>query len=159
MILLAVSRKSLSGDHSMKTIYRLVAFLLLLAPAVLAQEHYTEGPVWRVSLVRVKPTQMDAYLTSLQQSSKPLLEQEKRDGTIMDYKLFLKETKHSPEDWDVCLAIEYKNHAAMDGLAAKGEIARDKILGGKQQGQQLSEKRAEIRELISSELLEEIILK
>jgi hypothetical protein len=159
MILLAVSQKSLSGDHSMKTIYRLVAFLLLLAPAVLAQEHYTEGPVWRVSLVRVKPTQMDAYLTSLQQSSKPLLEQEKRDGTIMDYKLFLKETKHSPEDWDVCLAIEYKNHAAMDGLAAKGEIARDKILGGKQQGQQLSEKRAEIRELISSELLEEIILK
>jgi hypothetical protein len=159
MILLAVSQKSLSGDHSMKTIYRLVAFLLLLAPAVLAQEHYTEGPVWRVSLVRVKPTQMDAYLTSLQQSSKPLLEQEKRDGTIVDYKLFLKETKHSPEDWDVCLAIEYKNHAAMDGLAAKGEIARDKILGGKQQGQQLSEKRAEIRELISSELLEEIILK
>jgi hypothetical protein len=159
MILLAVSQKSLSGDHSMKTIYRLGAFLLLLAPAVLAQEHYTEGPVWRVSLVRVKPTQMDAYLTSLQQSSKPLLEQEKRDGTIMDYKLFIKETKHSPEDWDVCLAVEYKNHAAMDGLAAKGEMARDKILGGKQPAQQLSEKRAEIRELISSELLEEIILK
>src|SRR5580700_7963148 len=54
----------------MKTIYRLAAFLLLLAPAVLAQEHYTEGPVWRVSLIRVKPTQMDAYLTSLRQSSK-----------------------------------------------------------------------------------------
>jgi hypothetical protein len=159
MILLAVSQKSLSGDHTMKTIYRLAAFLLLVVPAVLAQEHYTEGPVWRVSLIRVKPTQMDAYLTSLQQSSKPLLEQEKRDGTIMDYKFFLKETKHTPEDWDVCLAIEYKNHAAMDGLAAKGEMVRDKILGGKQPAQQLSEKRAEIRELISSELLEEIILK
>src|SRR5579863_3691857 len=135
MILLAVSPKPQLKRSSMKTIYGLAAFVLLLAPAVLAQEHYTEGPVWRVSLVRVKPTQMDAYLTSLQQSSKPLLEQEKRDGTIMDYKLFLKETKHSPEDWDVCLAIEYKNHAAMDGLAAKGEMARDKILGGKQQGQ------------------------
>ena len=44
----------------MKTIYRLVAFLLLLAPAVLAQEHYTEGPVWRVSLIRVKPTAMES---------------------------------------------------------------------------------------------------
>jgi len=143
----------------MKTIYRLAAFLLLLAPAVLAQEHYTEGPVWRVSLVRVKPTQMDAYLTSLRQSSKPILEEQKKNGTIMDYKLFLKETKNNPEDWDVCLAIEYKNHAAMDGLAAKGEALRDKILGGKQPAQQLAEKRAEIREVISSELLQEIILK
>ena len=143
----------------MKNFSRLVAFLLLLAPAVLAQEHYTEGPVWRVSLIRVKPTQMDAYLTSLRQSSKPLLEEQKKQGIIMDYKLFLKETKNNPEDWDVCLAIEYKNHAAMDGLAAKGEATRDKILGGKNQAQQLTEKRAEIRELVSSELLQEIILK
>jgi hypothetical protein len=146
-------------EITMKNFSRLVAFLLLLAPAVLAQEHYTEGPVWRVSLIRVKPTQMDAYLTSLRQSSKPLLEEQKKQGIIMDYKLFLKETKNNPEDWDVCLAIEYKNHAAMDGLAAKGEATRDKILGGKNQAQQLTEKRAEIRELVSSELLQEIILK
>ena len=77
----------------------------------------------------------------------------------MDYKLFLKETKNNPEDWDICLAVEYKNHAAMDGLAAKGEMLRDKILGGKQPAQQLADKRAEIREVISSELLQEIILK
>ena len=143
----------------MKALYRLVAFSLLLAPAALAQEHYNEGPVWRVSLIRVKPTAMDAYLTSLQQSSKPLLDQQKKDGTIMDYKLFLKETKNNLEDWDICLAIEYKNHAAMDGLAAKAEVLRDKILGGKQPAQQLADKRAEIREVISSELLQEIMLK
>src|ERR1700676_641117 len=104
MILLAVSTK-LTLRRSMKTIYRLAAFLLLLAPAVLAQEHYTEGPIWRVSLIRVKPTAMDAYLTSLRQSSKPILEEQKKSGMIMDYKLFLKETKHSPEDWTVCLAF------------------------------------------------------
>ena len=143
----------------MRSFCRLVVFLLLLAPAVLAQEHYTEGPVWRVQLIRVKPTQMDAYLTSLRQSTKPLIEEQKRQGIIMDYKVFLKETKNSPEDWDICVAVEYKNHAAMDGLAAKGEAIRDKILGGKAQGQQLTEKRAEIREIISSELLQEIILK
>ncbi|MEY2411954.1 MAG: hypothetical protein QOD84_560 [Acidobacteriaceae bacterium] len=143
----------------MKSIFRLAAFLLLLAPAVVAQEHYTEGPVWRVSLIRVKPTAMDAYLTSLRQSSKPILEEEKRQGVIMDYKVFLKETRNSPEDWDICLAIQYKNYAAMDGLTAKGEMMRDKVLGGKQPAQQLTEKRAEIREVISSELLQEIILK
>jgi hypothetical protein len=142
----------------MKQLVRLAAFLLLLAPAGFAQEHYTEGPIWRIQLIRVKPTQMDAYLTSLRQSTKPLIEEEKRQGVIMDYKVFLKETKNSPEDWDICVAVQYKNHAAMDGLAAKAEAARDKIMG-KQAALQLGEKRAEIREVISSELLQEIFLK
>src|SRR6202051_4732219 len=143
----------------MKQLVRLAAFLLLLAPAGFAQEHYTEGPIWRIQLIRVKPTQMDAYLTSLRQSTKPLIEEEKRQGVIMDYKVFLKETKNSPEDWDICVAVQYKNHAAMDGLAAKEEEAHDTIMGGKQAAQQLGEKRAEIREIISSELLQEIFLK
>jgi len=143
----------------MKKLYGLAILLLCLVPSLFAQEHYTEGPVWRVQLIRVKPTQMDAYLTTLRQSTKPLIEEEKRQGVIVDYKVFLKETKNNPEDWDICVAIEYKNHAAMDGLAAKGEAARDKILGGKQAAQQLGEKRAEIREIISSELLQEIFLK
>jgi len=146
-------------EITMKQFYRFGAFLLLLAPALFAQEHYTEGPIWRIQLIRVKPTQMDAYLTSLRQSTKPLIEEEKKQGMIMDYKIFLKETKANPEDWDICVAIQYKNHAAMDGLAAKGEAARDKIMGGKAAAQQLGEKRAEIREIVSSELLQEIFLK
>src|SRR5271168_214382 len=143
----------------MKKLYGLAVFVLLLAPALFAQEHYTEGPIWRVQLIRVKPTQMDAYLTSLRKSTKPLIEEEKKEGLIVDYKVFLKETKNSPEDWDICVAIQYKNYAAMDGMAAKGEMVRDKILGGKKQGQELSEKRIESREIISSELMQEIYLK
>lgn len=138
-----------------------VVFVLLLASAVsvAAQEHYTEGPVWRVQLIRVKPTQFDAYLTSLRQGTKPLLDEMKRQGTILDYKVFFKETKHNPEDWDIAVAIEYKNHAALDGLGAKGEAVRDKILGGKPQAQQLGEKRTEMREIISNELMQEVTLK
>ena len=143
----------------MKKMCGLVVFLLLLAPALFAQENYIEGPVWRVSLIRVKPTHMDEYLTTLRKSSKPFFDEEKRQGMIMDYKIFLKETKANPEDWDICVAIEYKNHAAMDGLAAKGEEVRDKILGGKAPAQQLAEKRQEIRETITSDLLQEIFLK
>jgi len=143
----------------MKKLCGLAVLLLLFVPAVFAQEHYTEGPVWRVTLIRVKPTQMDAYLSSLRQSTKPLLDEEKHQGLIVDYKVFFKETKSNPEDWDLCLAVEYKNHAAMDGLGAKGEAVRDKILGGKQPAQQLSEKRTEMREVVSSELLQEVMLK
>jgi hypothetical protein len=102
---------------------------------------------------------MDAYLTSLRQSSKPLLDEMKRQGLILDYKIFLKETTESTHDWDLALAIQYKNHAALDGLAAKGEAVRDKILGGKQPAIQLGQKREEIREVISSQLFQEIMLK
>jgi hypothetical protein len=143
----------------MKKLYGLAVFVLLLAPALFAQEHYTEGPVWRVQLIRVKPTRMDEYLSSLRKSTKPLIEEEKKQGLIVDYKVFLKQTKNTPEDWDICVAVEYKNYAAMDGLTAKIEAARDKILGGKAPAQELSEKRSEIREIISSELMEEIFLK
>ncbi len=143
----------------MKRMLLILACPLLFAVAGVAQEHFTEGPVWRVTLVKVKPAQMDAYLTSLRQASKPLLDEQKRQGLIMDYKVFLKETQEGPHDWDIALAVEYKNYAAMDGLTAKSEAIRDKVMGGKQQAQQVAEKRTEIREIVSSELLQEIVLK
>jgi hypothetical protein len=143
----------------MKKILGLLMLWAVLVPVVLAQEHYTEGPVWRVQLIRVKPNKMDAYLASLRQATKPLIEEEKKQGLVTDYKVFLKQTKNGPEDWDICVAIQYKNWAALDGATAKAEGVRDKILGGKQQGQELGEKRQEIREIITSDLLQEIYLK
>jgi hypothetical protein len=95
----------------------------------------------------------------MQQSTKPFLDEEKRQGLVVEYKVFLKETKSNPQDWDICLAVQYKNYAAMDGLSSKVEGIRDKVLGGKQQAHQLGEKREEIREVISSELLHEVVLK
>ena len=143
----------------MKKLFVIALLATLFVPALFAQENYSEGPVWRVSLIRVKPTHLDEYLTSLRQVSKPFIDEEKRQGLIVDYKIFLKETKNNLQDWDLCLAVEYKNHAALDGLDAKMEAIRDKILGGKQQAQQLGAKREEIREIISDELLQEIVLK
>jgi len=73
--------------------------------------------------------------------------------------VFFKESKHGPEDWDLCVAVQYKNWAALDGLSARGEAVRDKVLGGKSQLESVMQKRAEIREIISSELMEEVTLK
>lgn len=136
-----------------------LGLLLMLAMQAIAQEHYTEGPIWQVSLIRIKPNQNDAYLSSLRANSKPLLDEEKKQGIILDYKIFLNTTKHDPEDWDISLAVQYKNFAALDGLTAKGEAVRDKILGSKQAAQTVGEKRTEMREVISTMLLREINLK
>lgn len=144
----------------MKKMLPAVAVLLLSMFAVeaMAQEHYTEGPVWRCSLVRVKEGQMDAYLTSLRASSKPLIDAEKKEGLILDYKIFLKETKENKEDWDIAVCILYKNHAALDGLAAKVEGVRDKV-SSKKTMQDVADKRTAIREVISSMLMQEVTLK
>jgi hypothetical protein len=115
--------------------------------------------VWNITLIRVKPAQFDAYLTNLQQGAKVAYDEAKRQGAIMDYKVFLKQTRSSPQDWDIALAILYKNHAQMDGQAAKFEAIRDKVLGGKQTAQQAAEKRTEIREIVAIELVQEIMLK
>jgi len=143
----------------MKKVLFAAVLACLFTPALFAQENYTEGPVWRVSLIRVKPNHMDEYLTSLRQVSKPFIEEEKRQGLIVDYKIFIKETQNNPQDWDLCLAVQYKNYAAMDGLGGKMEAIRDKVLGGKHVAHKLGEKREEIREIISDELLREIYLK
>jgi len=142
-----------------KYLFATFALLLLAALQAVAQEHYTEGPVWQVTLIRIKPNQTDAYLTSLRERSKPILEEEKKEGMIMDYKVFLNTTKHDSQDWDMALALQYKNFAALDGLAAKAEAVRDKIFGTKQAALSLGEKRVDMREIVATMTLREINLR
>ena len=58
----------------------LLLFSVLWALQGFAQEHYSEGPVWNVTFIRVKPAQFDAYLTNLQQNAKVAYDEAKRQG-------------------------------------------------------------------------------
>ncbi len=136
-----------------------LGLVLLFALQAFAQEHYTEGPIWQVTLIRVKPNQLDAYLTSLRANTKTIYDEMKKEGMILDYKVFLNTTKHDPQDWDIAISVQYKNFGALDGLTAKGETIRDKVLGSKQAAQQLGEKRVDMREIVSTMLLREVTLK
>ena len=137
----------------------ILAIVVVMAGQAFAQENYTEGPVWSVTLIRVKPAQFDAYLSNLRQGAKVAYDEAKRQNAIMDYKVFIKQTKENPQDWDIAIALLFRNHAQMDGLAAKMEGVRDKVLGGKQAAQQAAEKRTEIREVVATELIQEVTLK
>jgi len=136
-----------------------VGVLILFTAQAFAQEHYTEGPIWQVSLIRVHPNQMDTYLSSLQEKAKPLYEEAKRQGAILDYKVFLNTSQHDLQDWHIAIGVEYKNFAAMDGLTAKMEALRDKLIGSKQTVHELGQKREEMREIVSVMLLREVTLK
>ena len=56
-------------------LFALAALLLSFSPTV-AQDQYTEGPVWDITYVRTKPDQRDAYLTSLKENAAPILEEQ-----------------------------------------------------------------------------------
>ena len=133
--------------------------LVICACPTIAQEHYTEGPVWRITFYKIKPNQQDAYFTSIRQKAKPFLDQMKQQGLILDYKNYLNETSSGPKDWDLALALEYRNFAALDGLTAKTEALRDKVFGSKESAQQVGQQRVEMREEVGSILVREVTFK
>lgn len=141
---------------------RLLCILIcatFFCPSAFTQQKYTQGPIWRVELIRVKPGQMDTYLVFLQTVTKPLLEEQKRQQQIVDYKFFLKQTKSSPEDWDVELAVEYKDFATLDNFTERHDALREQLFKGNEKAQALISKMQDLREILSANLLEEIELK
>lgn len=136
-----------------------LSFLTFFCPLAFTQQKYTQGPIWRIEYIRVKPGQMDTYLLFLQTVTKPLLEEQKRQHLIVDYKSFLKQTKSSPQDWDVELAVEYKDFASLDNVTEKHDAIRDQMLRGNDKAQALISKMQDLREILSTDLLEEIELK
>jgi hypothetical protein len=123
------------------------------------QEPTSQGPVWDLQFIRTKPNQRDAYLLSLKQNARPIWDEEKRQGLILDYKVFNNLTQHDPQEWDIEVAIQFKNFAALDGFEAKERLIASKMAGPTPAGtQQLGDKRLEMREILSTRLIQEILL-
>jgi hypothetical protein len=132
--------------------------LMSVASAV-AQDQYTEGAVTRVTLVQILPGHFNAFMDDLKTNIKPVWDAEKKAGLIESYNIFLNSTKANPDDWDVGFALDYKNFAALDGLAQKVLDLRMKQYGDKSKEQQVVDKRVQNVRVITSVLTREITLK
>ena|ERR1700719_3258728 len=119
---------------------------------------YSEGTVWQITMVRTKPGMTDDYLKGLAKSLKTSLEEEKKQGLIVSYKVLLGEAS-TPSDYNIINMVEYKNMAALDGLRAKTDPIAQKIIGGEDQQREAAMKRAELREILGGKLMREITLK
>jgi hypothetical protein len=119
---------------------------------------YTEGTVWQLTMIKTKPGMTDDYLKGLSKSLKASLEEGKKQGFIVSYKILLGEAS-SPHDYNVMTMVEYKNMAALDNLRAKTDPIAQKTIGGEDQQREAAVKRAEIREIFGSKLMREITLK
>jgi hypothetical protein len=143
-----------------------LAFAVCLFASVLrssmAQDSapYTEGSVWQVSFIKIKPGQDDEYLKSLKTSWQTIADEMKKEGYIVSSKILYGQSA-SPQDFDLILMFEVKNMAALDGYRAKEDAVLQKVFGSnfEQASKDLAAKRVEMREIYGSKLLREITLK
>jgi hypothetical protein len=144
----------------MKLALPLLALSLLAAPSFARADPlpYSEGSVWMVDFVKVKPGFMDDYLRSLSATWKALAEAGKKDGLILSYKII--DAEHAnPEDWDLMLMVEYKNMAALDGLREKLHALSEKVVGDEASVKKIQTKRLDVREVFGGKVGRELILK
>jgi len=128
------------------------------ASAQATRAPYTDGSVWNLQFIRVKPGLQDDYLNGIRATTKRLLDDEKRQGLVLSYH-FISSPSATPQDWDLLIMIEYKNYAALDGLREKIEPVVARVFGGESERRTMSGKRNEIREVVGSKLGREFILR
>ena len=125
----------------------------------LAQElPYTEGSVWFVSLIRVKPGMMETYMREVLPMRKKIDEEAKKQGLVLSSRVLVGPAT-GRDDFNVLFLDEYKNWAAFDGLQAKYRAIESKIVGPEDKQVQLMVKRADVREIVGEKVMQELITK
>ncbi len=146
----------------MKSIRHILFAVLFLSCASFVRAQgdapYTEGSVWSVTQVKTKPGFTDDYLRQLKSIFVGELDEAKKEGLILSYKILLG-SYSTPADYDILLMIEYKDFAAFDGQRAKFDAIDKKLFGTPDQEREGAAKRMEIREILGDKLLQEITLK
>jgi hypothetical protein len=119
---------------------------------------YTEGSVWELTLVKTKPGLDDEYLRGIAQTFKGVMEEQKKQGLIMDYKVLIGDSSNR-DDFNILLMVEYKNMAAFDGLREKTDPIMAKVMGSEDARRQLAVKRLDVREILGTKTMREVTLK
>jgi len=142
-------------------VLRAVALGLLLAvsTSVPAQEKpYTEGTVWDLTFIKVKPGMFDVYMRDLAVQRKKMMDEAKKQGLIVSERM-LTGNSSGRDDFDLILMVEYKNWAALDGLSAKFDALALKIVGPEDKQVQTMVKRTEVREILGDKVMQELHFK
>lgn len=100
----------------------------------------------------------DAYMRYLQGPYKQLMEEQKKAGLIVAYGVY-QATARSPREADLYLTIVYKNYAALDGLTARSDAFVKKVFGSLEKSDTESIDREKMREVLGTEVVQELVLK
>ena len=117
-----------------------------------------DGPVWVMTFVKTKSGLSDEYLKSITGLLKPIFDEERKQGIILDYKI-LSGDAAGDRDFNVIIMVQYPNAAALNGLRARTEPIIDLIIGPAEKRRDLAAKRLDLREILATKTMREITLK
>ena len=133
--------------------------LALISVAASAQEKpWTEGTVWSVSMIRVKPGMFDVYMREVLPMRKKINEEAKKQGLLLTSHVFAG-VANGRDDFDVMFLDEYKNWAAFDGMTAKYDAIMRNVVGTEEKQVQVMQKRTDVREILGDKVMQELIVK
>ena len=122
------------------------------------EKPYTEGSVWYITMIRVKPGMLDVYMRDVIPLRKKINEEAKKQGLVLSSHI-LNGLVAGRDDFDVMFLEEYKNWAAFDGITAKYDAIQSKIVGSEEKQVQLMTKRTEVREIVGEKVMQELLIK
>jgi len=149
----------------MKRLLVLCAVLCLFgAGTSVAQEHWTEGPVWNITFYRTTPGHFDDYIKYLRTHYIGTTAESKKQGLILDSKIYVKQPRDA-HDWDVAIATLFPTYGkaldfnAGDDEKAKAIQAQHWKTPDQQKQRELTAPRLEMRTFVGSEIAREVNLK
>lgn len=147
------------GARSTVTRLGLLCMIMLTSLAVYGQDKpYTEGSVWNISMIRIKPGMMDVYMRDVLPLRKKISDEAKKQGLVLSSHV-LSGISYGRDDFDLMFMDEYKNWAAFDGISAKYEAIASKLVGTEEKQMQLMTKRTEVREILGEKVMQELLIK
>ncbi len=136
-----------------------ICVLSLTAPMAFGQDlPYTEGSVWSITMIRVKPGMFDVYMRDVLPLRKQIYDEAKKQGLTISTRT-LSGNATGRDDFNVMFLDEYKNWAAFDGIDAKYRAIANKIVGPEEKQVQLTTKRTDVREIVGEKVMQELITK
>ena len=139
--------------------FAMLCFLSLAATAAAAQDKpWTEGTVWAVSMIRVKPGMFEVYMREVLPMRSKINAEAKKQGLLLSSHV-LAGNANGRDDWDVMFLDEYKNWAAFDGMTAKYDAIMKNVVGPEDKQVQVMTKRAEVREIMGDKVMQEMVPK
>ena len=155
----------------MKRFYLTMMLLALLAISAQAQTPTpsptpapatSPGSVFRITYYEIKPGKGAEFTKFRREHTKLILDEVKKQGLILDYKWFTKPTSDGAHDWDLALALIFRNYAdALDFNEERGNKLNEitlKHYGTAEARTKAGDSQRDLRDVVSSHLVREEIL-
>jgi hypothetical protein len=101
----------------------------------------------------------DQYWTDINQNIRPVYDEYKKQGWLVDYKFYTNPVSEHPDDWDVAIALLYKSYATLDEMGEKAATISAKHYGSRDAMIEAGKKRSEYSTVVRNSLAREVTLK